>query len=154
VEPNLEPLSPSKERPTLSPPATGNRSSPKASVAETYSSEASVCSEQGCRKLESYKTSARRQSVIEGKRVKPQSRGGTPQTDNISPPGSRRASRRLSALFQLRGRNAVPLLNQKLMEHQEDLKRMRNDAIKRLNPLLKQESMKSRILGMDKSQMP
>ncbi|KAE9379359.1 hypothetical protein N431DRAFT_364519 [Stipitochalara longipes BDJ] len=41
----------------------------------------------------------------------------------VSPPGSKRTSRRLSALFQLRERDSVPLLNQKLLEHQDELRR-------------------------------
>lgn len=45
-----------------------------------------------------------------------------------SPTGSRRASRRLSALFQLREQNSVPLLNQKLLEHQEELRRTQNEC--------------------------
>jgi hypothetical protein len=46
----------------------------------------------------------------------------------VSPPGSRRASRRLSALFQLREKNSVPLLNQKLLEHQEELRRTQKEG--------------------------
>lgn len=122
-EPHLYPLPLFKERPALSPSSTNNKSSPT-SVAEMYSSRASVRSGQDLRQLESYKWSSRRGFVIEGKRVKPPSRGGTSQIGNISPPDSTKASRRLSALFQLRERTPVPFLNQKLMEHQEQLRRM------------------------------
>jgi hypothetical protein len=46
-----------------------------------------------------------------------------PSKMKSSSPGSRSASRRLSALFQLQGKTSVPLLNQKLLEHQEELRR-------------------------------
>lgn len=46
-----------------------------------------------------------------------------PSRMKVSSPGSRRASRRLSTLFQLQEKTSVPLLNQKLLEHQEELRR-------------------------------
>lgn len=46
-----------------------------------------------------------------------------PSRMKASSPGSRRASRRLSALFQLQEKTSVLLLNQKLLEHQEELRR-------------------------------
>jgi len=73
--------------------------------------------------LQNYDSTSPKHPVIERKRIQTPSRCSTPQRNAVSPPGSRRASRRLSALFQLRERNAVPLLNQKLMEHQQELKR-------------------------------
>jgi hypothetical protein len=51
----------------------------------------------------------------------------SPSRMQASPPGSR-ASRKLSALFQPREQNSVPLLNQKLLEHQEVLRHTQNDC--------------------------
>jgi hypothetical protein len=52
----------------------------------------------------------------------------SPSRMQVSPPGSRRAARKLSALFQLRDKNSVPLLNQKLLEHQEELRRTQKEG--------------------------
>lgn len=60
-------------------------------------------------------------SIIENLSRPPSTR--PPSSMQVSRPGSRRASQRLSALFQLREQNPVPLLNQKLLKHQEELKR-------------------------------
>jgi hypothetical protein len=55
----------------------------------------------------------------------------------LSPPGSRRATRRLSALFQLREKNTVPLLNQKLLEHQEELRRTQKECDQQMGAVAK-----------------
>jgi hypothetical protein len=60
-----------------------------------------------------------------------------PSRMQVSPPGSRRASRRLSALFQLRERNSVPLLNQKLLDHQEELRRTQRECEHKLEGVVR-----------------
>jgi hypothetical protein len=55
----------------------------------------------------------------------------------ISPPGSRKASRRLPALFQLREKDPVPALTQKLLQHQEEIRSVqetRNERIEAAPP--------------------
>lgn len=70
------------------------------------------------------KTSSPKPSINEERSSKRESRGGTPPVEHISQTASRRSSRQLSALFQLRERDSIPLLNRKLTAHQEELKRI------------------------------
>jgi hypothetical protein len=64
---------------------------------------------------------------------------GPPLRMKALSPSSRRASRRLSALFQLQEKTSVPLLNQKLLEHQEELRRnsTRKDCEDKLEGVVK-----------------
>ncbi|CZR66211.1 uncharacterized protein PAC_16112 [Phialocephala subalpina] len=66
---------------------------------------------------------SRRNSAVKEKRSI-SSKGNTRSSSRmkVSPPGSRKASRRLSALFQLREQESVPALTQKLLQHQEELR--------------------------------
>ena len=64
-------------------------------------------------------------SIVEKTSRPPSTR--PPSRMQVSPPGSRRASRKLSALFKLREKNSVPLLNQKLLDHQEELRRSQKE---------------------------
>lgn len=49
---------------------------------------------------------------------------GSPSRQQDSLSRSRSSSRKLSALLQFRERNAIPVLNQKLLDHQEELKKI------------------------------
>ncbi|KUJ21173.1 uncharacterized protein LY89DRAFT_729966 [Mollisia scopiformis] len=77
---------------------------------------------------ESYRNPLRKISAVKEKRSV-SSKGTTRSSSRIkvSPPGSRRASRRLSALFQLREQDSVPALTQKLLRHQDELREGRNN---------------------------
>ena len=65
-------------------------------------------------------------SVIENI-SRPPSAQPSSRARQVSSSGSRRASRRLSALFQSREQDSVPLLNQKLLECQEELRRTQKE---------------------------
>lgn len=80
-----------------------------------------------------YKTSSRKRSKVKGEDT-PSSRD-TPRSlsrKKVSPPGFRRASRRLSALFQLREKDSIPALTQELLQHQEEIRNVQETRTERV----------------------
>ncbi|KAF4628175.1 hypothetical protein G7Y89_g9976 [Cudoniella acicularis] len=63
------------------------------------------------------------------------SRGNTRRIGSVSTQGSMKALRKISSLFQLREKNSISLLNQRLLEHQEDLRHLAQECESRANAL-------------------
>ncbi|KAH6681652.1 hypothetical protein B0J14DRAFT_576874 [Halenospora varia] len=57
------------------------------------------------------------------------------RTGSASSYVSKISSRRISSIIQLREKNAVPLLNQRLLEHQEELKRISRECDERIESI-------------------
>ena len=130
------PSPPFKEMSTLPPPATCDESSPEMSGVPTEGPWVTVHPDHG---LEH--DHARRESCI---LISPKESSLDPlkspsvgipsriQDSEITPSEARRTSRRISSMFKLRQTRTVPLLNQKLQEHQKELRRIEKECDKRL----------------------
>jgi hypothetical protein len=132
VKPPEDPQLSLKERATSPPPApypAGHLRSSNAALAALR-----CLNEPGMERQGSPRPPSQR-SIIE-KLARPASTR-SPSKPQVSQPGSGRASRRLSALFQLRQQNSVGLLNQKLLEHQDELRRTQKDFDEKLKAVAK-----------------
>jgi hypothetical protein len=115
---------PSNERPASPPPSTYDKKVAEDTRSNFYDQVTTSRYDKEHQHFNEHRQNYRRppKSSIVEKSSRP-ANTRPPSRMKVSSPGSRRASRRLSALFQIQEKTSVPLLNQKLLEHQEQLRR-------------------------------
>jgi hypothetical protein len=140
IEPVANPPPSFKEKPTFPPSALCDESNPEGSHRASNDMWSTLRSRQepglNNERRESYRRPSN-SSIVEKYSKAPSIRSLSRM--QMSPPGSRRASRRLSALFQLKEKNTVPLLNQKLLQHQEELRRTQKECDNKLEIIAQSE---------------
>ena len=115
---------PRNERPASPPPSTYDEKVPEDSCSNFHDQITTSRYDKEHQRSNAHRQNYRRpsKSSIVEKSSRP-ANTGPPSRMKVLSPSSRRASRRLSALFRLQEKTSVPLLNQKLLEHQEELRR-------------------------------
>jgi hypothetical protein len=131
---------PSNERPASPPPSTYDGEVPEDSCSNFHDQLTTSHYDREHQHSNAHRQNYRRpsKSSIVEKSSRPANTGPPSRMKALSA-SSRRASRRLSALFQLQEKTSVPLLNQKLLEHQEELRRnsTRKDCEDKLEGVVK-----------------